>query len=308
MRLLAAIDRHERLARRRRNQLRRPCTGRSDADARRTRLSRSRLDDIAPEVVRVARREALEAVTHGPQPALDGLWRIAACQLTLDQRQHGQFVLANAVGGSGHGRTDRLADDHQQVQRNARACTEIVEGLIGQGREHVEGRVVEEVERDLPVLDLHRERLQGQPGRGEVAYQSDLANVTRGELVADALAQHPELQDPVQGIDADVGALGGLLHGVVTHLATVGRLASASGCSRIGWPVRTGSVQTEAVTALVRWLITVAALLNLGQFDFAHKPGHIVYVGAYVVVAVVLAVAAWHIGRILRQQSGRAQG
>lgn len=51
--------------------------------------------------------------------------------------------------------------------------------------------------------------------------------------------------------------------------------------------------------------ITVAALLNLGQFDFAHKPGHILYVAAYVVVAVVLAVAAWHIGRILRQPTGK---
>ena len=47
--------------------------------------------------------------------------------------------------------------------------------------------------------------------------------------------------------------------------------------------------------------ITLAALLNLGMFDFAHKPGHVVYVAAYVVVAVVLAVAAWFIGRILAQ-------
>jgi hypothetical protein len=53
--------------------------------------------------------------------------------------------------------------------------------------------------------------------------------------------------------------------------------------------------------------ITVAALLNLGLFDFAHKPGHIIYVGAYVVVAVVLAVAAWFIGRILNPPAARPQ-
>jgi hypothetical protein len=52
--------------------------------------------------------------------------------------------------------------------------------------------------------------------------------------------------------------------------------------------------------------ITLAALLNLGMFDFAHKPGHLIYVGAYVVVAVVLAVSAWFIGRILAQQAGQA--
>ena len=74
------------------------------------------------------------------------------------------------------------------------------------------------------------------------------------------------------------------------------------------WPARTLRPYRELglVGFYIILPITLAALLNLGMFDFAHKPGHIIYVGAYVVVAVVLAVAAKLIGDILRRQAGRA--
>lgn len=103
-----------------------------------------RPDDLRAEVVLLGLGDLAETLAIDLQPALDRDGPEAVRELDLDERQDAQFIFANQVARLGLRGTDCLADDQQQLDRDAGTVAELRERHIGQRREPlVRGRVGE---------------------------------------------------------------------------------------------------------------------------------------------------------------------
>ena len=103
-------------------------------------------DDRNSEGVCLREHIAPEAVAHRPQQTIDELGRVADLQLRLDERDDLELDLTNPIAGARDGRSDRLTDDHERLDRDPGAGAQVGEGGLAKGGEVIERRVLEEVE------------------------------------------------------------------------------------------------------------------------------------------------------------------
>ena len=130
-------------------------------------LREGRLDHLGPPPIGLLLRDPAHALAGHPQEALDGHGSEPEVGLRLDERNDLQLVLAHSVVWRGHGGPDRLAHDREELEGDAGAVAQFLEGELAQRGEALVLFTFEEVERDLAALESGGQALQRDAGRFE---------------------------------------------------------------------------------------------------------------------------------------------
>ena len=141
----------------------------------------------------------------------------------LEIRDDPQLVLPQVAVGVGLGRAGRLADDEQELDRDARPVGQLTERLGGIAGEPVVARLIDEVERQVTGLQRLGEDRQGDAARLEALHDPDpphIAGLVHAIGSGDPVAQDAELDQPVHIGHVDPGPLGQLPPSILLHGTT----------------------------------------------------------------------------------------
>ena len=173
--------------------------------------------DLAVPPGRLGLGDPAQTVPADPKPPLDDNRVEPLCQLEFDHWHDRQFVLADGVLRAWLGKAEGLADHHQELQRDAGLCAQLVEGRAAEPGEPIERGRIQVGERQRSIPDGGSHPLERHAGPLKALQPTRPEHVTRRERVSRVGRQDPELDQLVDVVGVDPGPLGDLLPGVSAH-------------------------------------------------------------------------------------------
>ena len=117
--------------------------------------------------------------------------------LELDERHDRHLVLAEPIVGRRLLHAHRLADAHEQLERDPGSVADLSERLPGEGREPLVRGRVHEVERQGALLDRSGHALERDPGVLERASHQHAAQVAAREAARLRGGEDAEIDQPI---------------------------------------------------------------------------------------------------------------
>jgi hypothetical protein len=155
-------------------------------------------------------RDPAQAVAVHAQPTFDHRQAKPFGDLCLDQRDDLEFVLAEAILRLGFNESHGLADEHQQLDGDPRLLGDLLERDLGQRRQAIVGRRIQEPERQVAALDRSGYPPERHPGPFERLQQADPPHIALGEVAVRGRGEDPEFDQHDDVIIGDPRAIGHL--------------------------------------------------------------------------------------------------